>query len=74
MGSERHTRQQVNQSEVAVPSEMERLQSGTQLMGTSEKMFTHQTLSQTSIGNTQEPRDTSGQQNFSPSLSNPPSC
>ena len=27
-----------------------------------------------SIGNTQEPRDTSGRQNFPPSLSNPPSC
>ena len=34
----------------------------------------HQTSSRTSIGNTQEPQDTSGRQNFSPSLSNPPSC
>ena len=34
----------------------------------------HQTSSRTSIGNTQEPQDTSGQQNFFPSISNPPSC
>ena len=37
MGSRGHTGQQDNQSEVVVPSEMERLQNGTQLMGTSRK-------------------------------------
>ena len=37
MGSGRHTRQQDNQSEVVVPSEMEGLRSGAQLMGTSGK-------------------------------------
>ena len=74
MGSGRHTGQQDNQLEVAVPSEMERLRNGTQLMGNLRKMFMRQTLSWTSIGNTQEPRDTSSQQNFFPSLSNPPSC
>ena len=37
IGSRRHTGQQDNQSEVAVPSEMERLWSGAQLMETSGK-------------------------------------
>ena len=37
MGSGRHTGQQINQSEVVIPSEMERLQNGTQLMGTPGK-------------------------------------
>ena len=39
-----------------------------------EDILDSKLINRTSIGNTQEPRDTSGWQNFFPSLSNPPSC